>query len=81
LSGLQQAGTLCRIDPRSGILNAASGLSGAPTGNRGRTLDAAARWVAVLMAATLLAACEHGSMSYNRSTGTFNMPFGQGSNR
>ena len=52
----------------------------ARSGTMARGNDAA-RWLAVILAVALLTACEHGSMSYNRSTGTFNMPFGQDSNR
>jgi hypothetical protein len=35
----------------------------------------------MVIAVALLSGCEHGNMAYNRSTGTFNMPFGQGSSR
>jgi hypothetical protein len=46
----------------------------------------AGRWLAAVLALAVLAACEHGSPSFDRSTGLFTVPLGpgahgQGSNR
>ena len=39
----------------------------------------ATRWLAAAMLVLTLAGCETGALSYNRSTGAFELPFGQGS--
>ena len=39
------------------------------------------RRLALALTLILLAACQHGQTSYNRSTGTWSMPFGTGSSR
>jgi hypothetical protein len=39
----------------------------------------AGRWLAAALALALLAACEHGSPSFDRSTGQFTVPLGPGS--
>ena len=39
----------------------------------------AARWLAVALAMVVLAACQHGNLTYNQSTGAFAMPLGAGS--
>jgi hypothetical protein len=55
--------------------------NGASAQGRAGKVSRSGWWFAMLLAVPLLTACEHGSMTYNRSTGTFNMPFGVGSNR
>ena len=45
----------------------------------GTRVGDARRWLALGVVAMLLAACEHGNVSYNRSTGTWALPFGHGS--
>jgi hypothetical protein len=37
------------------------------------------RWLAVALAMVVLAACQHGNLTYNQSTGAFAMPLGAGS--
>ena len=44
-----------------------------------RVFGRAARWVAAALALALLAACEHGSPSFDRSTGQWTVPLGPGS--
>jgi hypothetical protein len=39
----------------------------------------ATRSLAVALAMVLLAACQHGNLTYNQSTGAFAMPLGAGS--
>ena len=39
----------------------------------------ATRWLAAAMLVVTLAGCQTGTLSYNRSTGAFELPFGQGS--
>ena len=39
----------------------------------------ATRWLAVALGMLVLAACQHGNVTYNQSTGTFGMPLGAGS--
>jgi hypothetical protein len=39
----------------------------------------AGRWLAAGLALALLAACEHGSPSFDRSTGQWTVPLGPGS--
>ena len=39
----------------------------------------ATRWLAVALAMVVLAACQHGNLTYNQSTGSFAMPLGAGS--
>jgi hypothetical protein len=39
----------------------------------------ATRWLAVALAMVVLAACQHGNLTYNQSTGAFGMPLGAGS--
>jgi hypothetical protein len=39
----------------------------------------ATRWLAVALSMVLLAACQHGNLTYNQSTGAFAMPLGAGS--
>jgi len=39
----------------------------------------ATRWLAAAMLVMTLAGCESGTLSYNRSTGAFVLPFGPGS--
>jgi len=39
------------------------------------------RWIAALFAMALLAACQNGGLTYDPSTGLFNMPFGAQSHR
>jgi hypothetical protein len=48
--------------------------AGGHAGNGGRILAAA-------LALAVLAGCEHGQLSFNRDTGQFSVPIGQGSNR
>ena len=36
-------------------------------------------WLAASLATAVLAGCEHGNLSYDQSTGTFNLPIGAGS--
>ena len=38
-----------------------------------------ARWLAAAILVATLAGCQTGTLSYNRSTGAFELPFGQGS--
>jgi hypothetical protein len=45
------------------------------------TAGRAGRWLATALALAMLAGCEHGQLSFNRETGQFNVPIGQGSNR
>ena len=40
---------------------------------------ATVRWLAVALAMATLAACQTGTLSYNQSTGAFELPFGSGS--
>lgn len=47
----------------------------------GRKVAAVRRWLVIALALTALAACEHGNLSYSRSTGSFSLPFGSGSQR
>jgi len=56
------------------MFNGAQGERGA-----GQRPHAAVAVLAIALAVVVLAACEHGNLSYNRSTGTFNLPFGPGS--
>lgn len=37
------------------------------------------RWLAVAIAMATLAACQSGALSFNQSTGAFELPFGSGS--
>ena len=39
----------------------------------------ATRWLAVALAMVVLAACQHGDLTYSQSTGAFHMPLGAGS--
>ena len=39
----------------------------------------AGRWLAAALALAVLAGCEHGQLSFDRSTGQFNLPIGAGS--
>jgi hypothetical protein len=39
----------------------------------------AGRWLAVALALGVLAGCEHGSLSFDKSTGQFKVPVGAGS--
>ena len=39
----------------------------------------ARRWLAVALAMVVLAACQHGNLTYSRDTGGFHMPLGAGS--
>jgi hypothetical protein len=39
----------------------------------------AGRWLAAALALAVLAACEHGPISFDRSTGQFKVPVGAGS--
>ncbi|HKF63734.1 MAG TPA: hypothetical protein VKB42_20345 [Dongiaceae bacterium] len=39
----------------------------------------AIKWLAAAMLVVTLAGCQTGTLSYNRSTGAFELPFGQGS--
>ncbi len=41
----------------------------------------APRLLAAVLLLLALAACEHGQLSYNSSSGTFNLPFGSGSHQ
>ena len=41
----------------------------------------APRLLAAVLLMLALAACEHGQLSYNSSSGTFNLPFGSGSHQ
>lgn len=41
--------------------------------------NTASRWLAVALAMVVLAACQHGNLSYSRDTGAFSMPLGAGS--
>jgi hypothetical protein len=42
----------------------------------------AARWLTVALAMVVLAACQHGDLTYSQSSGAFSMPLGAGiSNR
>jgi len=41
--------------------------------------SSAIRWLAAAMLVVMLAGCQTGTLSYNRSTGAFELPFGQGS--
>ena len=45
---------------------------------RGKISDVS-RLLAIAAAIVMLAACEHGNMSFSQSTGTFSIPLGQGS--
>jgi len=36
-------------------------------------------WLVAALALVVLAACEHGNLSYDSSTGSFNLPIGAGS--
>jgi hypothetical protein len=37
------------------------------------------RWLAAALALAVLAGCEHGSLSFDKSTGQFKLPVGAGS--
>jgi hypothetical protein len=37
------------------------------------------RWLAALFMLIALAGCEHGDLSFDRSSGTFSLPIGDGS--
>jgi len=39
----------------------------------------ATRWLAVAFVMVVLAACQHGNLTFSRSTGAFAMPLGAGS--
>ena len=39
----------------------------------------AARWLTVALAMVVLAACQHGELTYSQSSGAFSMPLGAGS--
>ena len=41
--------------------------------------SSAISWLAAAMLVVTLAGCQTGTLSYNRSTGAFELPFGQGS--
>lgn len=51
---------------------------GAGEGYRG-IAGRAGRWLAAALALAVLSACEHGSLSFDESTGQFKMPVGAGS--
>jgi hypothetical protein len=48
--------------------------------HRGLT-GAVGRWLAAALALAVLAGCEHGSLSFDKSTGQFKLPVGAGSGR
>jgi hypothetical protein len=56
-----------------------------PAGKRRALAGWAGRWLAAALVLAVLAACEHGQLSFDRSTGQFRVPLGagsgQGSNR
>ena len=55
---------------------------GTPGPEAGRQSDrgsTARRWLAVALAMVVLAACQHGDLSFSRTTGSFHMPLGAGS--
>jgi len=43
-----------------------------------RVSGTATRWLAVALAMVVLAACQHGNLTYSQSTGAFHMPLGAG---
>jgi len=55
---------------------------GTPCPQAGRQSDrggTARRWLAVALAMVVLAACQHGDLTFSRNTGSFHMPLGAGS--
>ena len=57
-----------------------SGLGAAARWGRGG-LGVAGRCLAAAILLAVLAACQHGAATYDRSTGTWGVPLGPGSNR
>jgi hypothetical protein len=54
--------------------------TGFPQKRRRIQRGAVCRWLVAALATATLAGCEHGNLSFDHSTGTFNLPIGAGSN-
>jgi hypothetical protein len=52
---------------------------GLPENRHRRAGAALARWLTASLALVVLAGCEHGNLSFDQSTGRFNLPIGAGS--
>ena len=52
-----------------------------PAGSFSVTIGRVAPWLAAALALAVLAGCEHGQLSFDRNTGQFNVPIGQGSSK
>jgi hypothetical protein len=48
-------------------------------GSRRLVAGRVGRWLAAALALAVLAGCEHGSLSFDKSTGQFKLPVGAGS--
>jgi len=55
--------------------------TGAPVGRSGAQVRSLWRGLAAALAVAVLAGCEHGNLSYDSSSGTFNLPIGAGSHQ
>ncbi|HTO81417.1 MAG TPA: hypothetical protein VMQ73_04235 [Methylomirabilota bacterium] len=55
--------------------------SGASAGRFREQVRGLCRGLVAALAIAVLAGCEHGSLSYDRSSGTFNLPIGAGSHQ
>jgi hypothetical protein len=55
--------------------------SGAPERRSGAQVRSLWRGLVAALAVAVLAGCEHGNLSYDSSSGTFNLPIGAGSHQ